>query len=255
MRTQISRVGRWLLWFGTPALTLSSCGRVASDGSLPELAAGAPPQAQVPKQPVPAETAEVACVALTSPEPEMDFSDLQIEYACGYRSAEAERYSNFFAGGTRCDDGEINTFALKLKGRAAAGYSAVVRCGYIRYDNGTFVGERLAVEARDGQWCHEAALERMDLVDRMLLTDVSFAVEPRGAAPARGVRARFSTRAGWTDPVPADKNLCAYVAHRQAGQAGDWACRMVSSVPYCVCPCGEAWEDFFSGAELSLIRR
>jgi len=69
-----------------------------------------------------------------------------------------------------------------------------VRCGYIRYDNGTFVGERVQVEARDGKWCDDVAAPELDLVDRMLLTDVSFAVEPRLPSTAeRRLAVSFST--------------------------------------------------------------
>jgi hypothetical protein len=154
------------------------------------------------------------------------------------------------SGGQKCEASDgLNTFALKLSGSAADRYSAVVRCGYIRYDNGAFVGERVEVEARDGMWCHQPALDRIELVDRMLLTDVSFRIEAKASAPARDLAVRFETRSGWTAAAPAEDSLCAYVAFRAPGS---WACGMVPPAPSCVCPCGPSWEDFFDAMTLSL---
>jgi len=124
-----------------------------------------------------------------------------------------------------------------------------VRCGYIRYDNGTFVGERVEVEARDGSWCHQLALDSIELVDRMLLTDVSFRIESKESAPARDLAVRFETRSGWTAAAPAENSLCAYVAFRAPGNS---ACGMVPPTPSCVCPCGSSWQDFFDAMTLSL---
>lgn len=78
--------------------------------------------------------------------------DLQIEFACGGVSASNEEYSDFLSAGQRCQPASgINTFALRLSRSAASRYSAVVRCGYVRYDNGTFVGERIQVEGLSHQ--------------------------------------------------------------------------------------------------------
>jgi hypothetical protein len=60
----------------------------------------------------------------------------------------------------------------------------------------------------------------------MLLTDVSFELEARNA------------------------NVCIYVANRQVGA---WACRLASPADYCVCPVGDAWQDFIADAKLSLV--
>lgn len=265
MRAWISCVDSRLACAWAIATSVICCGGIARDDMRPQVTAGAANQpnnvADQPKsaaQPTPTTPHTPAspagtCTQLTPPRPETDFEELQVEYACGYHTAEAERYSEFLPSGARCGDAEINTFALKVKGGTRAAYSAVVRCGYIRYDNGVFVGERVQVEARDGAWCHEAALEHIELADRILLTDVSFALEPRDiTAPPRSLSARFSTRAGWTDPVPTHESLCAYVAHRQPGTS---ACRTAAPARYCVCPCGEAWQDFFQAMELSLARQ
>ncbi|HYJ11585.1 MAG TPA: hypothetical protein VEX18_21330 [Polyangiaceae bacterium] len=245
--------------------SLIGCGGIARHDTQPEVSAGAanqpndladqPQSTEQPTSTTPhtADSTAGTCTQLTPPRPDIDLDELQVEYACGYRTAATERYSEFLPSGARCGEAEINTFALKLKGRTASAYSAVVRCGYIRYDNGVFVGERVQVEARDGAWCHEAALEHIELADRILLTDVSFALEARDiTAPPRSLSARFSTRAGWTAPVPTHESLCTYVAHRQSGTA---ACRTALPAGYCVGPCGEAWQDFFQAIELSLVRR
>jgi hypothetical protein len=210
----------------------SAAGAAATDGS----SSGEPAEAP-------------ACVELAEPELAVEQDDLQLSFACGTYSVARQEQSEFLSGGRSCSASDgLNTFALKVEGSAAGAYSAVVRCGYVRYDNGTFVGERVEVEARDGQWCHDLALKRIELVDRMLLADVSFALEPK-QAPARRLSLQFEGRAGWTAPVPAEESLCAYVAFRQPGYA---ACGMVPPAPYCVCPCGPGWEDFFSAMTLSL---
>lgn len=109
------------------------------------------------------------------------------------------------------------------------------------------------MEARDGAWCHERALNEIMLADRMLLTDVSFAIEATDAtAPKRYLAVQFSSLSGWTAPVLAQDSLCAYVAFREPG---NWACRMVSPASYCVCPCGQGWDDFFNAMSLSLATR
>jgi hypothetical protein len=191
------------------------------------------------------------CVQLAPPQLQADSDDLQITFGCGSFSATGHELSGFLGGGQKCEaSGDLlNTFALKLSGSAAEKYSAVVRCGYIRYDNGTFVGGRVEVEARDGNWCHELALEKIELVDRMLLTDVSFRIEAKQSAPERDLAVRFETRSGWTAATPAEDSLCAYVAYRAPG---NWACDRVPPVPSCVCPCGPSWEDFFDAMSLSL---
>jgi hypothetical protein len=179
--------------------------------------------------------------------------DLELELACGAVSATAEEYSAFVNGGQPCQPSNgINTFALRLSGGAASRYSAVVRCGYIRYDNGTFVGQRIEVEARDGAFCHEPALRKLQPVDRMLLTDVSFAIEASCGAPEQDLVVQFETRSGWTQSVPAEEQLCAYVAFRAPGAS---ACRMAAPASYCTCPAGSAWDDFFTAVTLSLATR
>jgi hypothetical protein len=179
--------------------------------------------------------------------------DLELELACGAVSATDEEYSAFVSGGQRCQPSNgINTFAVRLRGSAASRYSAVVRCGYIRYDNGTFVGERIQVEGRDGAWCHEPASARLEPVDRMLLTDVSFAIEASCDAPARNLMVHFQTRAGWTVPIAAEDSICVYVAFRAPGAA---ACSMAPPAAYCTCPSGPAWQDFFIAMALSLTER
>lgn len=254
----------WLVMFAL----LSGCGRTSTSSSDPprttidsdsdserdpvpesEQAAGAGPTT-----PSDEGAAGGSCVPLDATKAAPDSKDLQLEYACGFHSAERKWSSDYVQGGESCGDNiGLNTFSMRLKGAAAARYSAVVRCGYIRYDNGTFVGERVAVEARDGQWCHQPALELLQPIDRMLLTDVSFSIEPVDPGPARKqpLAVQFSTRVGWTQPVPAENPLCFYVAHREPG---NWACRMVTAAPYCVCPCGEAWEDFLSDLRISLAQ-
>lgn len=244
--------GPWLV-----VASLTGCGATTREGDATDVSAGAAnqPGAKPPRssEPPSHESAHDACVPLASVAPQADADDLKLEYACGYRSAEVERYSSFLAGGTRCEQGEINTFALRLEGRAAADYSAVARCGYLHYDNGLFVGERVQVEARDGAWCHELALAQTDLADRILLTDVSFTLEARDATvPRRDVGVRFLTNAGWTERVSTRDSVCAYVAHREPGVS---ACGLASPASYCVCPCGVAWHDFFLGVELMLARR
>lgn len=187
----------------------------------------------------------------SEPRIDADSGNVGIEFACGFRSASSAKHFAYRASGQNCgDDGGLNTFALRLTGSAAADYAAVVRCGYVRYDNGIFVGERVEVEARDGQWCDELALEQIDLADRMLLTDVSFALEARTATvPDRSLSLAIATRAGWTDPLPAAQNICIYVANRQTGA---YACRLAPPADFCVCPDGDAWQDFFTDMKLSL---
>ncbi|HYQ00555.1 MAG TPA: hypothetical protein VER96_17880 [Polyangiaceae bacterium] len=41
-----------------------------------------------------------------------------------------------------------------------------------------------------------------------------------------------------------------YVANRQPGA---WACRLAPPADYCVCPDGDAWQDFITDAQLSLV--
>jgi hypothetical protein len=177
---------------------------------------------------------------------------LRVEVACGIHSAALQNYSDFVDTGVSCTNAtqELNTFALRVSGPESEQYSAVVRCGYIRYDNGTFVGERVVVEARDGQWCHELALERIELRDRMLLTDVAFVLErlERSAAP-HSLSMSMLSRAGWSDETVADQAICMYVAHHQAGA---YACRLGPTLDYCTCPPGESWEDFMEGVAISL---
>jgi hypothetical protein len=191
--------------------------------------------------------------ALHPPEPEEpgEPGELRFEFACGLRAHGLESRSTFIESGQRCEDANlVNTFALRVTGRAAAQYSAVARCGYVRYDNGIFVGKRVAVEARDGAWCHDAALKSIDLVDRMLLTDVSFAIETvREGAPERRLSAQFTTFGGETKPLSPEANLCVYVANRVNGTAN---CNQVPPSPDCTCPSDPAWSDFFSGVRLTL---
>lgn len=189
------------------------------------------------------------------PVEETSEGELEIRYACGLHRADREEYSTFRPLGESCDlpFGEMNTFALELSGSAAGSYSAVVRCGFVRYDNGDFVGDRVEVEARDGEWCHEVALEQITLVDRMLLTDVSFAIEPVGAATAQHpLDVSMQSRDGWSKPFPADASLCVYVAYRQIGAS---ACGMVPPAPFCTCPPDAAWQDFFEGIKLTAGKR
>lgn len=194
-----------------------------------------------------------SCVPLSIPRTEGTNDDVGIEFACGSRSVSVLSRSDYLSSGQICGgSGGINTFALRPTGRAAADYSAVARCGYIRYDNGTFVGERVEVEARDGEWCDDQALKRLELADRMLLTDVSFALEAKNASvPKRQLALAISTLAGWTKPEPAESNLCVYVANRQAGAS---TCSMAPATDSCVCPCDAAWQDFITGVRLSLVQ-
>lgn len=192
-----------------------------------------------------------ACIEFEPPAPETELEALQVEFACGWHSASTDERTGFLEGGSRCEPSSgINTFALRAVGSDASRYSALARCGYVRYDDGSFVGERIEVEVRDGKWCHEAALERLDLEDRLLLTDVAFTLEPKDGARERRLSVRFATRNGWTNAVPAERNLCAYVAHREPAAA----CGEVDPVEDCVCPCGDAWQDFFLAMELQLAR-
>jgi hypothetical protein len=246
---------RKLLWLAILAVA-SGCGRTVTSWSDPPLVTVEHPEQAAGA--APANTSDESseggiCVALATAEAEPNATELQLEYACGIYSAERKWSSDYVAGGERCGTTfDLNTFSLRLKGAAAARYSAVVRCGYIRYDNGTFVGGRVAVEARDGQWCHEPALGLIQLADRMLLTDVSFSIESKDAAlPARPLAVAFSTFAGWTPPVPAEGQLCLYVAHREPGSS---TCRMVAPASDCTCPCGDAWEDFMVAVQISFAK-
>ena len=199
----------------------------------------------------PTQPPEGSCTDLPSPRLVAGGGHLEVSYACGMHSATVQEYSDFRAAGVPCTTGS-NTFAIRVTGADRERYSAVARCGYIRYDNGTFVGSRVAVEARDGQWCHELALEQIELVDRMLLTDVSFAIEATDpSAPAQRLALQVTTRFGSTGLLPAETNLCAYVAHRQYG---GFVCSMAPPTPDCVCPCDPAWFDFFNSITISLAR-
>jgi hypothetical protein len=201
--------------------------------------------------PVPTVPCGMPTAAPSTPPPPAQSGDLELEYACGIHSIWAMQTLDFVSTGEVCGLGrDLNTFALRLTGADSARYSAVVRCAYIRYDNGTVVGDRVVVEARDGQWCHELALEQIDMKDRMLLTDVSFAVEAiEETAPARGLSLRINGRLGWSDAVSAEKPLCLYVAHEEYGAAACGSLRQ--PLPYCTCPPGEAWQDFANDVELS----
>lgn len=194
-------------------------------------------------------------IAENEADPELDI-DLQLR--CGLHKVAIttgeliEEYSDPMSAGEPCaisDQDSLNTYSFSLLGDASSDYSAVVRCGYIRYDNGTFVGDRIVVEARDGQWCHELALEAIDLQDRMLLTDVSFAIEQmEPSAPEIPLIVRFEGREGPTSWHPAEPNLCVYVAHVQGGA---YTCGLVSGDLFCECPEDERWADFFGTATLA----
>jgi hypothetical protein len=177
---------------------------------------------------------------------------LTLEYACGRHLIGSPAYSDYVKGGETCAVGgtDLNTFSVVLNGAERGSYTAIARCGYIRYDNGTFVGERVVVEARDGQWCHELALQELDLKDRMLLTDVSFRVEsvapPSVAAGSVLIGAQESAVA--SEPIAADAPLCLYVAHVQPGA---YACAQVPAIDYCVCPKGSTWRDFLTSVALT----
>ena len=254
-RSDFSKARRWVVIL---AMFPAACGGPSRSGNelFIEPSSGdesaETPTHQPPKvASEPADPSQETCVELAQPELATEPVALQLSFACGTYSVARQEQSEFLSGGKSCSASDgLNTFALKIGGSAAGEYSPVVRCGYIRYDNGTFVGERFEVEARDGQWCHDLALKRIELVDRMLLTDVSFALEPKEAAPARRLSVQFDGRGGWTALVPAEESLCAYVAFREQGYA---ACGMVPPAPYCVCPCGSGWEDFFSAMTLSLV--
>jgi hypothetical protein len=248
------------IWSWILTTALANCGgRLDDNGQSSDVRTDTsnPPNV-VPVTPAPRASTDVpqsqsdACIPLSAPTPEVSLDDLQIEFACGIHSANTGEYSEYYGNGQICENSKgINTFALRLIGSAAPRYSAVVRCGYLRYDNGTFVGERVEVEARDGRWCHETGLQHIDLVDRMLLTDVSFAIDALDAvAPKRHLAIQFSMLSGWTNPVPAETNLCLYVAHLQLGA---YACAMASPAPYCVCPCDTMWQSFPMAMSLSLV--
>jgi len=183
-----------------------------------------------------------------------DDDDLGIELGGGFHAAYYNERFDYVTSGQTCGPAydNLNSFSLRLTGKAARHYSAVVHCGYLRYDNGTFVGERVEVEARDGEWCDDLALERLQLVDRMLLSDVSFSIEAKDCAPSRQLSLAVNTRVGWTEALPAADSLCVYVADRQAGA---YACSLAPPADYCVCPHSESWQDFFKSMKLSLEPR
>ena len=253
---QTSR-GTYWLWLLLPSLAacgarsqLDTAERVSTVAGAPQMNDDSPATSTAAGG-----VSAAACVSLgLPPQAVAAADDLRIEFACGVRQAALMNRSEFQAGGTTCGTMlGLNTFALRLQGRDAAAYSAVVRCGYIRYDNGSFVGARVQVEARDGAWCDDLALQRIELVDRMLLTDVGFAVESRqGSAPKRNLSATFSMRTGSTTPVSPERALCVYVANRAPGVA---SCRLAAPSPNCVCPCDQAWGDFFESVKLSLLAR
>jgi hypothetical protein len=195
----------------------------------------------------------VGCTPLPDPSTAIVDSGLKLNYACGIRRADVNQRSPFVSAGERCavPFGELNTFAVQLSGANRGLYSAVVRCGYIRYDNGTFVGSRVAVEARDGAWCDDLALQSIDLKDRMLLTDVSFWIEPTVAsAPSRGFTYAFTTRAGVSLPIPNRTNVCVYVANRMEGA---FTCGLAPPSADCSCLCDPNWGDFLLSMTLSLV--
>jgi hypothetical protein len=180
-------------------------------------------------------------------------ADLQATYGCGIHRADIAQRSQLVAAGEPCTVpfGELNTFAVQLSGANRGLYSAVVRCGYIRYDNGTVVGSRVAVEARDGAWCDDLALQQIDLKDRMLLTDISFSIEPATAnAPSRGFTYAFTTRGGVSQPFPNGTNVCVYVADRLAGAS---SCSLAPPSSDCSCPRDPSWGDFLESVTLSLM--
>ena len=267
----LSKLARRFLRSSTASIVMCAVASCSADAHSPEStdagtrspvvdaasAAAAGAAAKLDQRPSTAEharqPADQSCVQLTASPLDSGTDELQIQYACGIHSAHTQEYSAFLDGATPCENPPgFNTFALKLIGSAAARYSAVVRCGYIRYDNGTFVGSRVETEARDGQWCHEPALDSIQLADRMLLTDVAFAIEALDStAPTKHLAVQFLTRSGRTRAVPAEDNLCLYVAHRAPG---NWTCSMVAPTSYCTCPCDPAWDDFPTAMTLSLAQ-
>ena len=237
------------------ASSLSGCGgKVTRDAAETQVPpdSSTEPEPPLPPAPPPApDESSPRCVALPLAAAQPDDDDQHVEFACGLRSAAQEIRSPFLVGGQSCESPQgANTFALRLTRRLAADYSTVVRCGYILYENGSFVGERFEVEARDGEWCDELALQRLELRDRMLLTDVSFAIEAKdGRLVPWQIVLQTLTSAGWTEPVPAEYSLCLYVAHQGAGAS---TCLQVKPADYCVCPCRKAWRDFLVGTKLWL---
>lgn len=185
-----------------------------------------------------------------STEPSED-DELRVQFACGSVSATVNELSEFVDSGDECAPSNgITTFALRLNGSAADRYSAVVRCGYMRYDNGTFVGTRVESEGRDGAFCHESALRELAPIDRMLLTDFSFELEPRIPIRPRSLTVALeSFDKRWSESVSAEQSLCLYVAFRAPGAS---TCAMAPPADYCHCPNTEYWPDFADAARVTL---
>jgi hypothetical protein len=207
---------------------------------------------------VPSE-ADGGCVSLQDPSAPIWDPNLLLTYACGGRTVAVSDRSPFAAEGDPCAVwlGSLNTFAMKLAGPARSQYSAVVRCGYIPVDNGTFVGSRVVVEARDGEWCDDVAFQSIDSKHDILLTDVAFSIERVAPeAPSRGVTAQFTIYVGASPArtplsiVPNGTSVCAYVADRMLGAS---SCTSAPPSPDCVCPCDPAWGDTFASVTLSLV--
>lgn len=180
-----------------------------------------------------------------------DHDELRVQFACGTVSATVNELSDFVNGGEECARSSgINTFALRLNGSAADRYSAVVRCGYVRYDNGTVVGTRVQSEGRDGAFCHGSALRALTPIDRMLLTDFSFELEPRIETHPRSLTVALeSFEERWSEPVSAEQSLCLYVAFRAPGVA---TCALAPVADYCHCPNTQNWRDFAIAARVTL---
>jgi hypothetical protein len=183
-----------------------------------------------------------------------DDAELRVQFACGSVSATVNELSDFMDSGEECaQSGGISTFALRLNGSAANRYSAVVRCGYVRYDNGTFVGTRVQSEGRNGAFCHESALRELAPIDRMLLTDFSFELEPRIETGPRSLTVALqSFDERWSESVSAVQSLCLYVAFRAPGAS---TCALAPPADYCDCPNTPYWPDFATAARVTLEMR